>query len=139
MRSRTLPGPVPDIGETATHDGGVLTVHAQPVNVLTPNSALLPSVGIPTLAGVTVNVHGDGAWVTTNWEPLMAMFPVRAVPWGLAVPLRAIDVSPWPDGGDIWIQGELLVAVHAHSRSVITPTSTLPPPAGIVGTLARVV
>ena len=65
------------------------------------------------------------------------MVPLRTAAWGFDAAVSEIDASPWPDVGETWIQDASLAAVHVHSRSACTPTSTRPPPAGSVGVLPR--
>lgn len=133
----TLPVPVFVAGESVTQFTAALAVQLHPTSVVTVRSTFVPAAEADTSAGLTVNAQGDAACVTANCEPLIEIFPLRAVPCGFDWPVSAMAASPCPEAGDTSSHDELLVAVQPHSRCVTTPTSTRPPAAGMVGTVWR--
>jgi hypothetical protein len=128
---------VPDLVSITAQLTGDVTLHVHPPIVSTWVAVEPPAAETVTSAGLSVKVHGDAACGTANCAPLTAILPLRAVPCGFAAALRVIDASPCPDVGESWIHDVLLDADHEHSRLVTTDTSTRPPAAGIVGTVAR--
>jgi hypothetical protein len=93
--------PVPDLVWTTAHAAGELAVQAHPVSVDTRVPVVPAVAGMVTSMGFREKVQGAAACVTATWDPLTAILPLRARPWGFAVAVRVIAASPWPEVGEI--------------------------------------
>ena len=74
----------------------------------------------PTAACVTVNV----------WPPIVSV-PLRGVPLGFAVALKATEPVPLPLAPLVTVSQDvsLLTPVHAHPAGAVTAVDPVPPPA----------
>jgi hypothetical protein len=76
-------------------------------------------------------VQAAAACVTENvWPPIVSV-PLRCVPLGFAVVLKATVPAPVPLAPLVTVSHDvlLLTPVHAHPANVVTEVDPVPPPA----------
>jgi hypothetical protein len=80
--------------------------------------------------GGTVKAHGAASWLMATCCSLIAMAPRRCEGSAFVVTLKASFAFPCPeDPAPNWIQLSVDVALHEHSRFVLTVRVPAPPPA----------
>ena len=130
--SVTDPPPDPEAPwVTDTHGAALCAVHAHPSGPCTEIRASPPDAGTETLIGSTANEHAAPCWVMSTRPWFTTTAPVRADEAGLGDAVNATVPGPWPFVPLVTaIHAAWLVAVHEHSRLVLTEIDPLPPSPG---------
>ena len=130
--SVTLPLPLPDAPWlTVSHGAALWAVHEHPLGPVTLRRASPPPAGTDTVDGSTLNVQGAPCCVMSTRFWLTSTAPVRAAAAVFAAAAKVTVPGPWPFAPPvIVIHPAWLVAVHEHSRLMLTETDPLPPSPG---------
>ena len=114
----TVPLPLPLAPlVTVSQDVLLLTpVHAHPVGAVTAVDPVPPLATTDWLVGVIEYEHAAAAWFTVNVWPAIVSVPLRAVPFGFTVALKATVPAPVPLAPLVTVSHGVLLLTPVHAQ-----------------------